>query len=64
MSKNDNTNTVGWAFGICLGVAAGVAVGVLSDNIDLWMPVGLVAGFFLGILFGQKKKDGNDANKR
>ena len=53
--KNDknNNDSSGMAIGMCIGVAIGAAVGAATDNIGLWLPIGLC----LGPVFNHKSED-------
>ena len=41
----------GLALGISVGVAIGAGVGVLMDNIAIWIPIGMVFGVALALVF-------------
>lgn len=49
----------GIALGAGLGLLGGVVIGTLTDNIGLWIPVGLCLGVALGNVF-DSEKDGED----
>ena len=42
----DKINAVG--VGIALGVAFGAVIGALTDNVGLWLPVGIAVGAGMG----------------
>lgn len=49
----------GIAIGMCFGVAIGSAIGIATDNIGLWIPIGLYLGLAIGSAWfavGKKKK--------
>lgn len=39
----------------------GTAIGVLTDNLALWLPLGIVIGMTMGLFLGNGKKD-KDSN--
>jgi len=49
--KNERPLALGMAF----GVAAGSVIGVLTDNIGLWIPVGLAIGAGIGVAIRKKQ---------
>ena len=49
------------SIGMAMGVAFGSIVGVLTDNIGLWLPVGIAIGAGIGSRMDQvKKKQGDE----
>jgi len=42
--------------GLALGVAAGSVIGVLTDNIGLWIPVGIAIGAGIGMANRKKQQ--------
>ncbi|MBW3088143.1 hypothetical protein KIH77_05290 [Bifidobacterium sp. 82T24] len=47
-------------FGICLGILFGVAVGMSTDNIAVWLPVGVTLGVCLGVVYDSRNKPHDD----
>ena len=43
---------------ICLGLALGVAIGSGTENLGLWLPLGLLFGWMLG-RWKKRKRAGN-----
>ena len=41
------------SFGI--GMITGTAIGVLTDNLQLWLPLGIAVGAALGAAFGRSQ---------
>ena len=41
--------------GMGVGMALGVAIGSVTDNLGLWLPVGLLLGYGSGLVFGDSK---------
>jgi len=55
--KNEKATVLGAAF----GVAIGSVIGVLTDNLGLWISLGVAIGAGIGISISQKqKKDKNN----
>lgn len=54
----------GLPIGMCLGLSIGTAIGAATDNIGLWMLVGLSMGICLGTVLGHsdRKNDSKDGN--
>ena len=46
--EKKSDNGTGMAMGISFGMMAGVVIGVLTDNIGLWLPIGLCLGIAVG----------------
>ncbi len=44
------------SFGI--GMLTGTAIGVLTDNLQLWLPLGIAVGVALAATFGRSRADG------
>ncbi len=45
---------------IAIGLMAGVIIGTLTDNIGLWLPIGMVLGISVSEKLGEDpKKDSN-----
>lgn len=42
--------------GIAIGIAMGTLVGVLTNNIGLWLPIGVAIGAGISLTSGQKEK--------
>ena len=53
-------------FGIGSGMAIGTAIGVATDNIGLWLPVGIAIGAGVGNSLMKKasKKDDEDTSNK
>lgn len=47
--KKDNSVSSEMVIGMCLGLCIGTAIGAATDNIGLWMPIGLSVGMCPGI---------------
>ncbi len=43
-----------------IGIALGVGVGLSSDNLGLWLPVGVALGFAFEALIGMRERDRAD----
>jgi hypothetical protein len=54
--KNEKSLILGAAF----GVAIGSVVGVLTDNLGLWISLGIALGAGIGISISQKQRKDND----
>ena len=52
--------------GIAIGIVFGTVIGVLTDNIGLWLSVGIAIGAGVGTSLMQQgsKKDGSDESNK
>ena len=44
--------------GFGIGMLTGTAIGVLTDNLQLWLPLGIAIGAALAATFGRSHADG------
>tara|TARA_B100000003_G_scaffold207483_1_gene225156 strand:+ start:1787 stop:1957 length:171 start_codon:yes stop_codon:yes gene_type:complete len=55
--KNKNSSL---ALGAGMGLLVGVVIGAITDNIGLWIPLGLCLGAGVGLALGDKSKKKTD----
>ena len=56
MKKNNSREFSVREKSIAIGVVAGTIVGVITDNIGLWLPIGIAIGAGIGFTQKEKKK--------
>ncbi len=52
LKSDQGSNEMGT--GIAAGIAIGIAIGVATDNIGLWLPLGIAIGVGLSPVFNSK----------
>lgn len=45
-------------WGMLFGMAVGVVMGSITGRMGLWLPISLLAGLMLSIVFGRSRKGG------
>lgn len=62
-NKKNNCSSYGMAIGMCIGLSIGTAIGSVSNNIGLWMPIGLSAGMCMGLVLSHRNEDSDEDDK-
>ena len=44
------------SFGAGIGLLAGIIIGITTDNVNLWISLGLCFGAGIGMIFNKKTK--------
>lgn len=54
--KESDNQTSHISFGMCIGTSLGVAIGASTDNLGLWLPLGISLGICFGSLLDARNR--------
>ena len=54
--KESDNQTSHISFGMCIGTSIGVAIGASTDNLGLWLPLGISLGICFGSLLDARNR--------